>query len=228
MGESASEFLRTLDDLLDVWRIKRTAVQLEKLHQHFNAVVEANARINLTRITDPIEAAVKHYADSLSLLLWTRERNAPVGTVIDVGTGAGFPAFPLAVMCPDWNVIAIDGTAKKVAFVERVCRELGVENLQAIHAHSTHWPASPTADVVVVRAVARLSKCVKDAGSLVGAGGHLVAYKTRLSNDDAELIGAQEQCTDSQLGMDQPVLYELRLGGEPLPRALYPMPRLGT
>ena len=57
-----------------------------------------DSRMNLTRITDPTEAAVKHYADSLALLLWVRDRRIEVDTVLDVGSGAGFPAVPLAVI----------------------------------------------------------------------------------------------------------------------------------
>ena len=220
MGTLSVEFEDTLWRLLDQWRIDCTPVQLGMLRAHYEAVLEANSRMNLTRITDPTEAAVKHYADSLALLLWIRDRGIEVGTVLDVGSGAGFPAVPLAVMRPEWQVTALDGTAKKIGFVARVAKTLRLPNLRAVHAHSTHWRDGWTADVVTVRAVAKLAKCMRDTVDLVAPNGWLVAYKTADIGDD-ELSAAQLQCADGGFRSEPAFEYELRLKDDRLQRALY-------
>jgi 16S rRNA G527 N7-methylase RsmG len=110
-----------------------------RLFEHYQQVVEANRSFNLTRITGPADAAVKHYADSLSLLAspWVDAERSTV--VLDVGTGAGFPAAPLAIVCPRWSVLAIDGTAKKVRFVQACAEAMGLGNLEGRHARGTDF-----------------------------------------------------------------------------------------
>ena len=95
--------------------------------------------MNLTRITRPAEAAVRLYADSLAVLSWARQSGNETGvrTVLDIGTGAGFPAVPLAVAAPDWRITAIEATNKKAAFVEQSARRVGAENLRVILRHET-------------------------------------------------------------------------------------------
>ena len=220
MNTVPAEFEDTLSHLLAQWRIDCTPVQLGMLRAHFESLLEANSRMNLTRITDPTEAAVKHYADSLALLLWVRDRGIEVGTVLDVGSGAGFPAVPLAVMRPEWQVTALDGTAKKIGFVEQAAKTLRLPNLRAVHAHSTHWADGRTADVVTVRAVAKMAKCMRDTIELVAPGGWLVAYKTADIRDD-ELSEAQSQCPASGFRSEPAFEYELSLRDDRLRRALY-------
>ena len=108
---------RPLAQRLARWQIKLSPKQLGQMVAHHDAMVEANRRLNLTRITDPVESAVRHYADSLALLAWSRDSAVSIRTLLDVGTGAGFPAVPLAIMKPKWKITAIDGTKKKIDFV---------------------------------------------------------------------------------------------------------------
>jgi len=215
------DFRHALTEAVGQWGIETPDSAVAQMESHYRAMVEANRTINLTRITDPVEAAVKHYADSLSLLLWVRDRQVRVTTIIDVGTGAGFPALPLALLRPDWQITAIDGTAKKVAFVRRISESLGLANLDVVHAHSTHWPDGPRADLVLVRAVGRLSKCMQQMAGYVRPGGHLVAYKTPLADDAAELAEARALCAECRFEMKPPYCYEISLRGESLSRALY-------
>jgi len=109
---------------------------LARMWRHFELVVEANRRFNLTRITAPADAALKHYADSLALLAtrWV-DSDRPL-SVLDVGTGAGFPAVPLAIVCERWGVMAIDGTGKKARFVAEAAAVLGLANLEARHTRA--------------------------------------------------------------------------------------------
>ncbi len=178
MHGASDTFDTALKTALERWNLPIELSQLNRLRAHFEAVVETNRVMNLTRITDPVEAAVKHYADSLALLTWVRKCGITVRTVLDVGTGAGFPAFPLAAMQPDWSVTAIDATGKKIEFLRRTAAAIGVGNLHCEHAHSQHWRPGCTFDVVVCRAVAPLPKILEQTAKHVSQGSRLVAYKT--------------------------------------------------
>ena len=138
MPKRHDAFTSTLIQALDRWDLSVTPTQLEQLCAHFAAVIEANRVMNLTRITEPVEAAIKHYADSLALLLWVREDRIDVESILDIGTGAGFPAVPLAVLKPLWDITAIDGTRKKIRFLQEAAADLRLSNVKAAHAHSRH------------------------------------------------------------------------------------------
>jgi 16S rRNA (guanine527-N7)-methyltransferase len=191
-----------------------------QLRAHFEAVVETNRAMNLTRITDPIEAAVKHYADSLALLPWTRDRSATVRTVLDVGTGAGFPSVPLAVMQREWAVTAIDATRKKAEFLTRTVAAIGLTNVHVEHAHAAHWHPKRPFDVVVVRALAPLGKCLELCAAFVKPRGWLVAYKTA-SVDRDELAAAARVLKKTRMRVEEPFPYELQVGDQTLHRALH-------
>ena len=166
----------------------------QRMFEHFQLVVEANQRFNLTRITSPAEAAVKHYVDSLSLLAspWAAEWVKDRLQVLDVGTGAGFPAVPLAVVRPGWTITAIDGTNKKVSFLAEAAEALGLTNLDPMHARAADlvrenqdkgrgkgggggdWKF----DLIVARAVGQMEPLLAEVAPLLGPRGSAVFYKT--------------------------------------------------
>ncbi|MEE9294498.1 MAG: 16S rRNA (guanine(527)-N(7))-methyltransferase RsmG [Phycisphaerae bacterium] len=148
------------------------------LWRHRALVIEANRRFNLTRITEPAEFAAKHHADSLSVVRWCGDAGVSVGCVLDVGTGAGVPAVPLAMVRPDWQVTAIDGTGKKARFVADVARRLSLANLAAVHARAETWAAPAAFDLVVFKAIGALARCLKVGRRHVARDGYLVIYKT--------------------------------------------------
>ena len=193
---------------------------MSQLRNHFEAVLETNRIMNLTRITDPVEAAVKHYADSLALLLWTRGRSITVQTVLDVGTGAGFPAVPIAIMRPEWTVTAIDSTRKKVEFIARTAAAMGMDNLKVEQAHTSHWQPERTFQVVATRALGPLDKCLESCAKFVRPGGWLVAYKTA-SVPRGEIAAAQKLLKRTRMRVEEPFAYDLQLGDETLHRVLH-------
>lgn len=187
---------------------------------HYAAVVEANRRFNLTRIIDPAEAAVKHFADSISLLGWMGSAGVRVASVLDVGTGAGFPAIPLAVMRPDWRVTAIDSTAKKVRFVTTVCARLELKNLCAEHRRAGQWKPAKRFDLVTLKAVGNLRKCVEQSRMLLKRNGYAVAYKTGAVSDQEREAG-RDAARHHRFEALQPYAYRLRLGDEIIERTLW-------
>jgi 16S rRNA (guanine527-N7)-methyltransferase len=162
--------------------------------RHFTLVVEANRQFNLTRITTPVDAAVKHYADSLTLLTtgWA-DRDAALA-VLDVGTGAGFPAVPLASACPNWRVTAIDGTGKKARFVGEAAGALGLTNLTAVHARAADLArrGESTFDLILMRAVTQIAPGIEEIHSLLTATGAVVFYKSGTISKEELAAGAAE------------------------------------
>lgn len=187
-----------------------SAQQCEKLWLHRQRVVQANRRFNLTRISDPVEFAVKHHLDSLALLAWVAESGTRVQRVLDVGTGAGIPAVPLAIARPDWSITAVDGTAKKARFVAELADELGLGNLTCRHARAESWRGETTFELVLFKAVGPIARCLRNARRHLSQGGVAVHYKT---SDPA----ASE--------VDQGAQAARKLGFEPAARHAYQLPQ---
>ena len=177
-------FTDTLDEAAAGLPCGLSEEQTEMMWRHFQIVLDANQRMNLTRITDPINAAISHYADSLATAAWAMERGFEPTTILDVGTGAGFPAVPLAIAEPGWTITAMDTTEKKAKFVAESAAVLGLDNIRAEHAHSEHWKAPAPFDVVVLRAVGQLPKAVQCGARFVARGGWLVVYKTAKMSEE--------------------------------------------
>ena len=171
-------FCEALDRAARAMGLPLTDAQRDAMFAHFGLMTEANRRFNLTRITSPAAAAVKHYADSLSILgaPWL-DLQRPL-TVLDVGTGAGFPSVPLAIVRPDWQITAIDGTGKKARFVAGVAEALHLANLDARHIRAADYAGMAEFDLVVLRAVGAIEASLREVAPLAGPGGTIAFYKT--------------------------------------------------
>jgi 16S rRNA (guanine527-N7)-methyltransferase len=133
--------------------------QIRQFCRFEEMLLETNKVMNLTAITDPGEVAVKHMADSLSCY---DERYFPKdASLLDLGTGAGFPGIPLAIFRPDLTVTFFDSLQKRLNFLNEVCRETGLRKVAFLHGRAeemAHQEAyREQFDLVTSRAVARLS-----------------------------------------------------------------------
>lgn len=154
-------------------------MQAAAMRKYWRAVLETNRRTNLTRITDDKDATLKHFVDSLTLLRTGVfvER----ATVVDVGSGAGFPGVPLKIARPDLRVVFVDATLKRVRFLQSVVELLDLQDAEAVHgraerlAREEEW--AMRFDVAVARAVAKLDVLVRWCLPLVRPGGHFLAMK---------------------------------------------------
>ncbi len=217
---NADRFRETLIEAIAPWSLVLDRAQLDQLVMHYEAVVETNRTLNLTRVTDPVEAAVKLYADSLALLPWIAEADLTVTRIVDVGTGAGFPAFPLAVACPQWTVVALDARNKKVRFLAATAERCDVGNLHVAHSRAEEWTGAADFDIVTFKAVAVLAAGLEWSHRLPRTGGHVVAYKTPIicaaERDEAAVMAHQLDYAPVSLWN-----YELASPSETLRRALY-------
>lgn len=147
-----------------------------KCLKHLNLVIEANQSINLTRITDYDEAIVLHILDSLLLAPYVDK--APGESLLDFGTGAGFPGLPLAVATQRYTIL-LDSVGKKVKAVSRFIDELCLSNVSAYHIRVEDYAVDHRSSVscVVARAVAELPVLIEYAAPLLSQGGYLVLSK---------------------------------------------------
>ncbi len=170
--------------------------QLEQFDTYMNMVIEKNQVMNLTAITDPEEFALKHFADSLSLIPAVPElkyiSEKPV-TMVDVGTGAGFPSVPLKIAYPNIQLTLLDSLNKRISFLDNVISTLGLENVTTIHARAEEGgrrkDLRDTFDVVTSRAVANLSTLTEYCLPYAKVGGLFISYKS--GNIDEELASAE-------------------------------------
>ena len=170
------------DDLrqqLTAFGIEATDRQIEQFNTYFELLIETNKSLNLTAITDPHEVAVKHMVDSLSCL---DEHVFKEGaTVLDLGTGAGFPGIPLAIMRPDLRITLFDSLQKRLRFLVGVISQLGLTNVVTLHGRAEETAKlsdyREQFDIITSRAVARLAVLAEWSLPFGRIGGYLVALK---------------------------------------------------
>ena len=173
--------------ITSVTDVNLTPQQETAFAQYGAALVEWNARINLTAITAPDEIAVKHFLDSLTVAA-VCDFSQPLH-LIDVGTGAGFPGIPLNIVYPHLHVTLLEATGKKIIFLEHVIEILEQQNIQALkaraeeagqmHGHRENY------DLAVARAVARLPVLLEYMLPLVKVGGRCIAMKGKAARTEA-------------------------------------------
>lgn len=155
----------------------------QKLLRLLDELDDWNQRMNLTAIRVREQQITKHLLDSLSVQPYLR------GTrVIDVGTGAGFPGLPLALVNPQRQFTLLDSVAKKLRFVEHAAAVMGLRNVATVHARAESYRPKERFDVVISRAVGKVGTFVEWAGHLCVGGGRLLAMKGRYPEAELQQI----------------------------------------
>lgn len=154
-----------------------TEEQLAQFTRYYELLVETNKVMNLTAITESEEVAVKHMVDSLLAY----EDGMQGKTLVDVGTGAGFPGVPLKIYCPSLKVTLVDSLGKRLRFLQQVIDELGLKGIRCEHLRAEDAGRSKKHreqyDYVTARAVARLSVLSEYCLPLAKKGGQFIALK---------------------------------------------------
>jgi 16S rRNA (guanine527-N7)-methyltransferase len=176
--------------------IKLDASQVNQFELYYQELIEWNKRINLTAITDYSSAQVKHFLDSLTiaLALSEQEMESPDFKIVDVGTGAGFPGLPLKILFPQPELLLIESTAKKTAFLNHIIRKLELQNVEVLSSRAeeaAHLPVYREQFALALsRAVASLPTVVELALPFCRIGGKFIAQKK--GEIDREITGAEK------------------------------------
>ena len=176
--------------------ISLTDEQLSQFNKYMDMVIEKNKVMNLTAITEPEEFSLKHFADSLSVVSAVEAAlpicSEPV-SMIDVGTGAGFPSVPLKIAFPGIRLTLLDSLNKRIGFLNEVISELGLKDTVAIHSRAEDGARRPELrdafDFAVSRAVAGLNILTEYCLPYVKPGGLFIAYKS--GDISEELAGSK-------------------------------------
>lgn len=159
--------------------IELTDEQAVRLVTHLDLLDEWNARMNLTAIRDRPSQLTKHLLDSLSVQPHLRGQR-----IADIGSGAGFPGIPLAIVEPARHFALIESTGKKSRFLEHVRDTLGLANVEVVQSRAESYQPELRFDTVIARAVGPVADLVKVAGRLVAGGGRLLAMKGRYPEEE--------------------------------------------
>ncbi len=161
--------------------------QAEKLIGYMDRLLEKNKYINLTRITDEDEFINLHLLDSLTLLKLIKN---PQASILDVGTGGGFPGIPLAIMLEDAQITLMDSTNKKLNVVQAMAQDLGITNIKILHGRAEELGQDTDFrekyEVVTSRAVANLTLLSEYCVPLTKVGGQFLAMKSRGYQEELE------------------------------------------
>ena len=191
---------------------------LERFETYYYMLIEKNKVMNLTAITEREQVTDKHFIDSLCLVkAYDLKRDI---SIIDVGSGAGFPGIPLKIAFPHLKVTLIDSLKKRVIFLNEVIERLGLTDIQALHFRAEDAATSEqhrqSYDLAVSRAVANLSTLSEYCLPLVKKGGSFIAYKSAGCDEE---IGAAKRAI-SLLGGRPGAVYEFELPGTDIGRSL--------
>lgn len=177
-----SSFYKDLDEL----HIALSEKQICQFMSYYELLMEWNQVMNLTAITDFDEICKKHFIDSLSLVKAYKINNGI--SVLDIGTGAGFPGIPLKIAFPDIKMTLLDSLNKRVGFLKTVVETLALKNIEALHGRAEDYAKEKKFreqfDLCVSRAVSNLSTLSEYCIPYVKIGGHFISYKSEKISEE--------------------------------------------
>lgn len=189
--------------------VNMTDEQAEKLVAYHEMLVSANREMNLTRVDEDFrEAADRNYLDSLTILPYLKDARM----LIDVGTGAGLPGIPVAILKPDISVTLLDALQKRVGFLQKVVEALSL-NAQCVHGRAEDAAKKPefrdSFDAATARAVAEMNVLSEWLLPFVKPGGRMLALKGPMAQEETEkAANALEKLNAEAAGVhDAPILW---------------------
>lgn len=178
MNYDCTFFIRDLEE----FQIEISKEQMNQFLTYYELLKEWNSFMNLTAITEFSEVMKKHFVDSVSLIKAVPDIGEKNYTLIDVGTGAGFPGIPLKIIFPSLKVVLLDSLNKRISFLNEVIDKLNLENIDAFHGRAEDFARKKEYrekfDICVSRAVANLSTLSEYCLPFVKINGCFISYKS--------------------------------------------------
>lgn len=172
---------------LEAAGISLTDQQMTQFNRYFELLVEWNEKINLTAITEKEEVYLKHFYDSLTVAMHVELADKSY-SLVDVGSGAGFPSIPLKIALPNLEITIVDSLNKRINFINEVVSELGLKGVHAYHDRAETFGQNPLFrgqfDFATARAVARLNLLAEFCLPLVKKQGQFLAMKAQSADDE--------------------------------------------
>lgn len=170
-------FKNKITDLSKKINIDLTEKQIYNFYDYMNLLLEWNEKVNLTAITEMDDIILKHFIDSITILKYLKENDS----IIDVGTGAGFPGIPVAIINSSFNITLLDSLNKRIMFLDEVCKKLELKNVKTIHSRAEDFGQDKNKrekyDIAVSRAVANLATLSEYLLPLIKVGGKCICMK---------------------------------------------------
>lgn len=180
------EFFKKMQEKSIFLNINISVEQLEQFFAYMNLLIEWNEKMNLTAITDPEEIILKHFIDSITILPEIEDNSS----LVDVGTGAGFPGIPLSIMNPTLKITLVDSLNKRLIFLQEVINQLKIENVQIVHARAEEFGQNKKYrekfDRSTSRAVANLSTLSEYLIPLIKIGGKTISMKAAEAQEEID------------------------------------------
>jgi len=202
LGAQLPTLANILAQAIDELGLTLSAQQQRSLLLYLDQLLLWNKAYNLTAITDPVEALIKHVIDCLAIIT-----HLPSGSLLDIGTGAGLPAVIIAICQPERSCTALDSNQKKIRFIKQVSSELGLSNMQPIASRIESHEASY--DVVTSRAFASLIDFVAVAEPRLADNGYLCAMKGKAPSEE-ELDALSNDWQFKTIKLNVPRLHDSR------------------
>ena len=179
-----NKFKELMKENLKELNIDLTDLQLEQFYNYMSILIEWNKFMNLTGITDPEEVITKHFIDSLTVLDKI-DKNA---SIIDVGTGAGFPGIPVKIAFPETKVVLLDSLNKRIKFLNEVIEKLELKDIEIIHGRAEECGRNKSCrekyDIAIARAVAPLNVLLEYLMPFVKVNGKCLCMKGSSSEEE--------------------------------------------
>ncbi len=202
LGSQLPALAKTLSQAVSKLNLPLSEAQQRTLLLYLDQLLLWNKAYNLTAITDPEEALIKHVIDCLAIIT-----HLPTGSLLDIGTGAGLPAVIIAICQPERPCTALDSNQKKIRFIKQISSELGLSNMQPVASRIEAHEASY--DVVTSRAFASLIDFVEVAQPRLADNGYLCAMKGKAPSEE-ELQALESEWNIKTIKLQVPYLHDSR------------------